>query len=234
VDRVRLVTTGPEDWDPGEWHPPPDDVEREYEPIHPGTSWRKRLERIVGPLVAVVIALAKWSFVLVKFSTIFIAVAAYALLFGWKFAVGFVLLIFVHELGHYVEAAREGLHPQLPVFVPFMGAYVRYTRGHPWQTVRVAIAGPILGGAGAFVCYLIATSQKSPLFYALGYSGFFLNLINLLPIWPLDGGAVWQSAKWLRLGGGRGKAYASYAFYVATAVMLILGMAATYRHQTRL
>ncbi len=234
MDRERLVTHDPNDWEPGEWNPPPDELERGYEPIHPGTSWRKRLERLLGPLVGGAIALAKWSFVLVKFSTIFIAVAAYALLFGWKFAVGFVLLIFVHELGHYIEATREGLHPQLPIFVPFMGAYVRYTRGHPWQTARVAIAGPILGGAGSAVCYLIGESHDSPLFLALGYSGFFLNLINLLPVWPLDGGAVWQSARFLRLGGGRGKAYMAYALYLATAAMLILGMAATYRHQTRL
>ncbi len=91
---------------------------------------------------------------LVKFSSIFIAVAAYALIWGWKFAIGVVLLIFVHELGHFIEAKREGLHPKLPVFIPFLGAYVAYTRGHPWQTVRVAIAGPILGGAAAFVFYL--------------------------------------------------------------------------------
>ena len=91
---------------------------------------------------------------LVKFFSIFIAVAAYALIWGWKFAIGVVVLIFVHELGHFIEAKREGLHPKLPVFIPFLGAYVAYTRGHPWQTVRVAIAGPILGGAAAFVFYL--------------------------------------------------------------------------------
>ena len=234
MDRAGVVSERrPEDdWEPGEWNPPPG--ERGYEPIHPGTNWRKRLERIAGPLVAIVLALAKWSFVLVKFSTIFIAVAAYALIWGWKFGVGVVVLILLHETGHYIEAKREGLNPKLPVFVPFLGAYVAYTRGHPWQTVRVAIAGPILGGAAAFACYLIGKSQHSDLMFALAYFGFFLNLFNMIPIGFFDGGAVWRSAKWLRLGGGRTLALYSYGLYFATVVMLILGMVAAHVPQDRL
>jgi Zn-dependent protease len=209
--------------------------QRDYEPIQPrGTDWLGRIRKAVGPGIALVIAGAKWSFVLLKFSSIFIAVAAYALIFGWKFAVGFVLLIFIHETGHYIEAKREGLSPRLPVFIPFLGAYVQYTRGHPWQTVRVAIAGPILGGAAAAVCLAIAQSNGSSLMYALAYSGFFLNLFNMLPFGIFDGGAVWRSAKYLRLGGGRGLALASYALYFGTAAALILGMIATYRPQHRL
>ncbi len=211
--------------------------ERDYEPIHPrGTDWRGRFGRLLGPLVAGVVALAKWSFVLLKFSSIFIAVAAYALIWGWRFAVGFVALILLHELGHFIEAKREGLSPQLPVFLPLLGAYVRYTRGHPWQTVRVAIAGPILGGAAAFVFYLVGRSQPSAhnVWSALAYSGFLLNLFNLIPFGPLDGGAVWRSAHFLRRGGGRGLATAAYALYFATAAMLILGMVASHVPQSRL
>lgn len=211
------------------------DGERDYEPIQPrGTDWTGRIRKAVGPVIALVIAAAKFSFVLLKFSSIFIAVAAYALIFGWKFAVGFVLLIFIHELGHYIEAKREGLSPKLPVFIPFLGAYVQYTRGHPWQTVRVAIAGPILGGAAAAVCLAIAQSNGSQLMYALAYSGFFLNLFNLLPFGIFDGGAVWRSARYLRVGGGGGLALASYALYFGTAAALILGMIATYKPQHRL
>ena len=209
--------------------------QRDYDPIQPrGTDWSGRIRKLFGPLIAGGFALAKWSFVLVKFSTIFIAVGAYALIWGWKFAVGVVLLILLHETGHYIEAKREGLHPKLPVFIPFLGAYVQYTRGHPWQTVRVAIAGPILGGAAAFVCYLIGKSQHSQLLLALAYFGFFLNLFNLIPIGFFDGGAVWRSARWLRLGGGRAKAAAAYALYFATAAMLILGMIASHVPQHRL
>jgi Zn-dependent protease len=209
--------------------------QRDYEPIHPrGTDWAGRIRKAIGPVIALVIAAAKFGFVFLKFSSIFIAIAAYALIFGWKFAVGFVLLIFIHELGHYIEAKREGLHPRLPVFIPFLGAYVQYTRGHPWQTVRVAIAGPILGGAAAAVCLAIAQSNGSQLMYALAYSGFFLNLFNLLPFGIFDGGAVWRSARFLRFGGGRGLALASYALYFGTAAALILGMIATYKPQHRL
>ena len=208
---------------------------RDYEPIQPrGTDWAGRIRKMFGPLLAGVIALAKWSFVLVKFSSIFIAVAAYALIWGWKFGVGVVLLILLHETGHYIEAKREGLSPKLPVFVPFLGAYVQYTRGNPWQTARVAIAGPVFGGAAAFVCYLLAKHQSSDLLFALAYFGFFLNLFNLIPFGFFDGGAVWRSAKWLRLGGGGSKALAVYGLYFATALMLILGMIAAHVPQHRL
>src|SRR5437879_3944919 len=179
MDRERFMSTSSGD----------DDFDyRGYDPIQPrGTDWGARLKKLVGPIIAGTIALAKWSFVLVKFSTIFIAVAAYALIWGWKFAIGLVLLILLHETGHYLEAQREGLHPKLPVFIPFLGAYVQYTRGNPWQTARVAIAGPILGGAAAFACYLVGKSHGSNLMLALAYFGFFLNLFNLLPFGIFDG-----------------------------------------------
>jgi Zn-dependent protease len=233
------MTEGPDDSGKDIWGrpiEPPAEAERDYEPIHPGsgTNWRKRISRFTGPIVAGLIALAKFSFVLVKFSSIFIAVAAYALIWGWRFAIGVVVLILIHETGHYIEAKREGLHPKLPVFIPFLGAYVAYTRGHPWQTVRVAIAGPILGGAAAFVFYLLAQSRHSDLLYALAYFGFFLNLFNMIPFGFFDGGAVWRSARLLRLGGGRNLALASYALYFATAAMLILGMVASHVPQHRL
>lgn len=218
-------------WAPRE----PTEVERGYEPIHPrGTDWRGRFRKATGPIIAAIVALAKFSFVLLKFSSIFIAVAAYALIFGWKFAVGFVALILLHEMGHYIEAKREGLDPKLPVFIPFLLAYVRYTRGNPWQSARVAIAGPILGGAASFVCYLISKSNHSQLMSALAYSGFFLNLLNMIPIGFFDGGVVWRSASLLRRGGGRNLALAVYALYFATALMLILGMVAAHVPQHRL
>jgi Zn-dependent protease len=208
---------------------------RGYDPIHPtGPGWQGRLKRLGGPFVAAALALAKFSFVLVKFSAIFISVAAYALLWGWRFAVGVVLLILVHETGHYLEARREGLDPKLPVFIPFLGAYVRYTRGNPWQTARVAIAGPILGGLGSLAVLVVAESNGSRLLHALAYFGFFLNLINLIPFGILDGGAVWRSARWLRLGGAPGKGRLIYGLYFGTALLLMLGMWVAHVPQTRL
>jgi Zn-dependent protease len=208
---------------------------RDYDPIQPrGTDWRSMLRKLFGPLVAAAIALAKFSFLLLKFGSIFIAVGGYALIWGWKFAVGFVLLILLHEMGHYLEATREGLHPRLPVFIPFFGAYVQYTRGNPWQTVRVAIAGPILGGVASLACYLVGKQQGSQFLLALAYVGFFLNAINLLPFGIFDGGAVWRSARWLRVGGGGAKATIAYALYFGTAIALVLGMVAAHVPQHRL
>ncbi len=198
---------------------------RDYDPIHPrGRDWRGTLRRLFAPILAAVVALAKFSFILVKFSSIFIAVGLYALFWGWKFAIGFVLLILLHELGHFAEAKREGLNPKLPVFIPFLGAYVRYTRGNPWQTARVAIAGPIVGGIASLVCYVIGKAYGSDLLLALAYIGFLINLINLIPVGILDGGAIWRSARWLYRGGGRGKAAFIYVLFAATAVALAVGM----------
>jgi Zn-dependent protease len=211
------------------------DYGRDYDPIQPrGTDWRHVGRRVFGPLIAAVIALAKWSFVLVKFGSIFIAIGGYALIWGWKFGAGFVALLLLHELGHFVEAKREGLSPKLPVFIPFLGAYVRYTRGNPWQTARIAIAGPILGGLSALVFYVAGLAMHSQLLEALAYFGFMLNLINLIPVGILDGGAVWRSAGWLRRGGGRSKAFIAYGLYFGTAVALIGGMVASHVEQHRL
>ena len=213
----------------------PDFDYRGYDPIEPrGTNWRARIKKLLAPVIAVALFAGKWLFLVAKFSTIFIAVAAYALIWGWKFAIGVVVLILIHETGHFIEAEREGLHPKLPVFIPFLGAYVQYTRGNPWQTARVAIAGPILGGAAAFGCYLIGKSDGSNLMFALAYFGFFLNLFNLVPFGIFDGGAVWRSARFLRLGGGQAKALFVYALYFGTALMLVLGMVASHVTQHRL
>ena len=209
-------------------------AERDYEPVHPrGTNWRGLLRRIAAPFAALLGLLAKVGS-LAKFSLVFVAVGGYALIWGWTFGVGIVVLLFCHEMGHFHEARREGLRPQWPVFIPFLGAYVQYTRGNPWQTARVAIAGPILGGAASLACYLYGRATGSGLFVALAYFGFLLNLINLLPVGILDGGAVWRSTQWLWLGGGRQKAIVSGILYAGTAALLALGAYAAYLTQHRL
>lgn len=206
----------------------------DYNPIQQGSDWRGKARRLFGPAVAGAIALAKWSFVLVKFGSIFVAVGGYALLFGWKFAVGLVFLILVHEMGHFIEAKREGLNPKLPIFIPFLLAYVRYTRGNPWQTARVALAGPMLGGVASLAFYVVGHANGSALLIALAYVGFFMNVINMLPVGILDGGAIWRSANWLRHGGGGSKTLVAYGLYFATAAALVGGMVASYAPQHRL
>ena len=208
----------------------------QYNPIRTGTDWRGRLRKAFGPLIAVVVALAKWSFVLLKFGSIFIAVGGYALLWGWRFAVGFVLLIFVHELGHFVEARRRGFNAAWPVFIPFLGAYVaiRDARMNPWQNFWISYAGPLWGSVGAVCVWLVGEQQGSRLLQALGYVGFLLNLINLLPVGILDGGSIWRSIKTMRRGGTPGKAQLATAAYAGLAALLVIGMFAAHVPQNRL
>ena len=131
-----------------------------------------------------------------------------------------MLLILAHELGHYIEAKRAGLDPQLPVFIPFLGAYValRNMRFDPWVNARVSLAGPVYGGLAALGCLAAAVTLDSDLLRALAYAGFLLNLINLVPIAFLDGGHVLRSWKILRAGGGA--ATPSRARYLGRVVVV--------------
>src|SRR5919106_4956340 len=116
--------------------------ERDYRPINPEPAWRDLLRKLWAP-IAVAIGLAiKFGAATFKFFGIFVAVGGYALIWGWRFAVGFVLLILVHELGHFVEARRRGFNAALPVFIPFLGAYVaiRDARMNPWQSAWISLA----------------------------------------------------------------------------------------------
>jgi Zn-dependent protease len=198
--------------------------------------------RVLAPLVVAGGVLFKLAASL-KFLGVFLSVGGYALLFGWRFGVGFVLLILVHEFGHYVEARRQGLHPSLPVFIPFLGAYVAL-KGQPfdpWRNALVSIAGPIAGGLAAVACLIAGEATGSDLMLALAYAGFFLNLINLVPIGFLDGGHVLRSWRVLRHGGGRpspaearrlGGSVA--ALSLVTAAALALGMFVSHIPQDRL
>ena len=122
--------------------------------------------------------------------TMLVSVAAYALIWGWRFAVGFVLLLFVHEIGHVIQLRREGIPASAPMFIPFLGAVVamKALPKDAGAEARVGLAGPVLGSAAALVPLAIYALGGSELFLALAYVGFLLNLFNLLPVLPLDGG----------------------------------------------
>ena len=210
---------------------------RDYEPLHPkGFDWRRFFAKIWAPIAVAVGIAAKFGFAFAKFASIFIAVGGYALLWGWRFAVGFVLLILVHEMGHYLEARRRGLRPSLPVFIPFLGAYVaiRDSKLNPWQHAWIALAGPLVGSAGAAIVWAYGEASGSRFLQALGYTGFFLNLFNLIPIGFLDGGQIWRSLRYLRLGGARGRAAIVGAVYGGLAAVLVVGMFAAHVAQNRL
>jgi Zn-dependent protease len=122
--------------------------------------------------------------------TMFISIAAYAWAFGWPFAVGFVLLLFIHEMGHVIQLRREGVEASAPIFIPFLGAVIaaKSLGKDALAEARVGLAGPILGTIGTLVPLAVWLATDSELWRALAYVGFFINLINLLPVLPLDGG----------------------------------------------
>jgi Zn-dependent protease len=178
----------------------------------------------------------KFGFAFAKFASIFVAVGGYALIWGWRFAIGLVLLILVHELGHFVEARRRGFNASWPVFIPFFGAYVaiRDARMNPWQSFWISISGPLWGAAAAAVVWGVGEQDGSRLLQALGYVGFLLNLFNMLPIGFLDGGTVWRAIRTMRVGGTPGKANVATAVYAGLAALLVLGMLAAHVPQHRL
>jgi Zn-dependent protease len=130
--------------------------------------------------------------VLLTGGTMLLSVFAYSLLFGWRYALGFVLLIFVHEMGHYIAARQRGLDVGAPTFIPFVGAWIQLKDlPHDVETeAYVGMAGPLVGSIGALACYFLGRDFNSPLLLALSYAGFFLNLFNLIPLSPFDGGRI--------------------------------------------
>lgn len=147
------------------------------------------IAKIAGQLKGVILLLPKLKLLLTA-SSAFVSIAAYSLLWGWQFAIGFVVLMFVHEMGHVIQLRREGIPASAPTFVPFLGAVIasRSLGDDAAAEARVGLAGPILGTVGAGACLAIGEADNSGFFMALAYVGFLLNLFNLLPVVPLDGG----------------------------------------------
>src|SRR2546425_2137386 len=169
---------------------------RQSEPIQPkGFDWRGLFRKLWAPIAAVGAFLAKFGAVLLKFKflfSMFVSAAVYVWLGGWWFGIGLIVLLFVHEMGHVVEAKRQGLAVSVPVFIPFMGALITMKQmpHNAWREARLAIAGPLLGSAGALALYLAGVAWDSRALKALAFLGFFINLFNLLPVIPLDGGRI--------------------------------------------
>jgi len=128
----------------------------------------------------------------------------YTMMWGWKFAVGFVVLLLVHECGHLIVAKKFGLKVGAPVFIPFMGAFIALKQAprNAWMEACVGIGGPMLGSLGALVCNVTGEVFDIPIFFALAWFGYFLNLFNLTPVGMLDGGRIVTAlSRWLWLPG---------------------------------
>jgi Zn-dependent protease len=172
---------------------------RDYEPIHPRGRLGDLLRKLWAPIAAVGLLIFKFKtailalFKLKIFATsasMLVSIAAYAWIWGWRFAVGFVLLLLIHELGHVLELRRQGIPASAPLFIPFLGAVVgmKQMPHSVWKEAQVALAGPIVGSLAAFGFWAAGEALDSELLVALAFTGFFLNLFNLIPLSPLDGG----------------------------------------------
>src|SRR5688500_18085147 len=175
---------------------------------------RSFFKRFATPIFFGFLAVLKWgkalllllpkAKVLTTSGSMLVSVAAYTLIWGWKFAVGFVALLFLHEMGHYIQLRREGVKPSGMVFIPFLGAAVgtRSLGGSALAEARVGLAGPILGSLATLALLPIAAATGDDFWRALAFTGFFLNLFNLAPVVPLDGGrAMAAIAPWMWFAG---------------------------------
>ncbi len=178
------------------------------------TSNQQRRGGLAGGLIAAVIGFLKWGVVLLKFGKLggtaisfVISVFIFAGIFGWQFGIGALMLIAVHESGHMIFARAEGLKVSAPIFLGPFGALVT-TRGFrdARQEAIVAIGGPVVGTIASGACYVFAESltpgNTRYLFLALAYFGFLVNLFNMIPMSPLDGGRVASAvSKWANVAG---------------------------------
>jgi Zn-dependent protease len=157
---------------------------------------KRRLAPIGAALLAFlakvksIILLVPKAKLLVTAGTMLVSIAAYTTIWGATFALGFVILLLVHEMGHVIALRREGIKASPPMFIPFLGAVIsaRSLGDNAAAEARVGLAGPLLGTLGAAVCLLIWHLTGHTFWEALAFTGFFLNLFNLLPVVPLDGG----------------------------------------------
>jgi Zn-dependent protease len=202
--------------------------------------WRRRSLSALAVIGALLLKFGKAALlllpkakVLTTSGTMLVSIAAYSLLWGWKFAFGFVVLLLVHEMGHVVALRREGIEASAPMFIPFLGAAVmaKSLGNDATAEARVGLAGPILGTLGALALLPVAIATGEDFWYALVFTGLLLNLFNLLPVVPLDGGrAMAALSPWMWFVGLFAMALLTFAtgnpFLI---IILLLAIFETYR-----
>jgi Zn-dependent protease len=146
----------------------------------------------MGKLLVWLLAAGKLGKLLTTGGSMLLSVLVYSWVYGWRYAAGFVLLIFCHEMGHYVAARQRGIKVGAPTFIPFVGAWIALKElPHDVETeAYIGVAGPVAGTAASMICYFAARDTGSNLLLALAYAGCMINLFNLIPLAPLDGGRI--------------------------------------------
>ncbi|HZY97238.1 MAG TPA: site-2 protease family protein [Candidatus Cybelea sp.] len=177
-----------------EYLPPPNDPQ----PEEPKPVQTRRAGGIGAILAAIVALLVKFKFLLLIGAkligiswTFLLSLWIYVVIFGWKLAVVVMMLLLAHELGHYFAFRAYGLPARLPAFVPLLGAF---TAGAPpddlEQDAYIALAGPLTGLGLAAVCYGVGQAEHDRFWYACADLSAFLNLFNMIPMPPFDGGRI--------------------------------------------
>src|SRR6185295_8695698 len=164
------------------------------------------------------------------FLSMALALGVYATAFGWKFALGLVVSIYVHEMGHVVWLRRFGIPATAPMFVPGLGAFVRL-KAHPataGEDARVGLAGPVWGAAAALIALALGFATGHRVLFGIAYFGAVINVFNLLPVWQLDGGRAFVALS------RRQRAIAAGVLWVAglvagNATYFLVAIAATFR-----
>jgi len=228
---------------PGQYIPPPppqcggSDVPPQS-PYHYNGAPQQGNRGLVGYLGSA--ALAAWA--VVKYGLVFLfkipaaatllsalfSFGVYAWAWGPWTAIGLVTMLFIHEMGHVVEIRRQGMHATAPIFVPFMGAAI-FQRQHPTDALKqaqIGIAGPIAGTLGATVAFVLYGSTQNPIFLVTALIGFFINLINLLPVWQLDGAWILAPVSpWFQVLGLAAIAVGVVLFHFVSFLLIIVAIA---------
>jgi Zn-dependent protease len=168
-----------------------------------------------------------------KLSTVLsmaVSLGVYAVAFGWKFAVGLLLSLYVHEMGHVAALRKFGIAASAPMFVPGFGAFVRLKQypQSPVEDARVGLAGPIYGLGAALFAALLAWLSGWQVLFAIAKTGAWINLFNLVPVWQLDGGRAFRAftrhQRWLVVG-----ALAAIWFVSGESMLVLLLLGAGFR-----
>jgi Zn-dependent protease len=226
---------------PGEYIPPPayqgaSDIPPDS-PYHSSPAPSRNNRGLMGGIISA--AFAIWAVVkyglvflfkipaLVTLGSALLSFGAYALLRGPEFAAALIVMLFVHEMGHVVEIRRQGMQATAPVFIPFLGAAI-FQRQHPTTAVKqaqIGIAGPIAGTLGATVAFVLFNATHDPIFLLAAFLGFFLNLINLLPVWQLDGAWILAPVSpWFQVAGLAAIAAGIFFFHLVSALLIIVAL----------
>jgi Zn-dependent protease len=197
-----------------QWLPPTPPSAPGYDPPKAEGSTESWFKRKLGPIALALFAVFKFGKIAILFVTkakffvtgfsMVISIGAYTLFWGLPFALGIVALLLVHESGHAIQMKREGMDVGGMAFVPFLGAVVwaKELEDDALAEARVGLAGPLLGSLAAAAALIPYAIDGNEFWLALAYFGFFINLFNLIPVTPFDGGrAMAAISPWMWFAG---------------------------------